>query len=362
VPLRDGMRLRLGDYVVRVELRTAPVEERPPQPAVARDFDTDGFFSAPVPEPPRRERPRDLPDPFDRPSSFVPAVDAAPERRRPPEFDDPFTLDAPAPERRLERPPPDFDWGPAEPQRPPERREAATGGDWGADWGAPPAPGPTQDPRALQPTPEPPEPAAPQVAPRARAAPAGEDALLAAFLRGLGVDPADGPDDAVARMEAFGREYRLMAEGLMHLLRKRAEEKGNARIAQTVVGAAEVNPLKFMPTVEDALAVMVAARTHGFADAEAAIVGAVRDLAAHHVATWRGTQAALRRMIDRFDPKALEKELAEVGTLEKLLAGGRRGKLWELYEKRYREIAKSAETRFLGEVGADFRDAYEKEE
>ena len=51
-----------------------------------------------------------------------------------------------------------------------------------------------------------------------------------------------------------------------------------------------------------------------------------------------------------------------MGLLEKLLAGGRRAKLWELYEKRFREIAESAETRFLGEVGADFRDAYETEE
>jgi type VI secretion system protein ImpI len=30
-----------------------------------------------------------------------------------------------------------------------------------------------------------------------------------------------------------------------------------------------------------------------------------------------------------------------------------------LYEERYRDIAKAAEDRFLGEVGADFREAYE---
>ena len=36
-------------------------------------------------------RPRDLPDPFERPASFVPAIDTAPpERRAPPVFDDPF--------------------------------------------------------------------------------------------------------------------------------------------------------------------------------------------------------------------------------------------------------------------------------
>ena len=163
-------------------------------------------------------------------------------------------------------------------------------------------------------------------------------------------------------MAAFGREYRMMAEGLMQLLRTRAQEKGSARIAQTVVGASEVNPLKFMPTVEDALAVMVAPRSGGFAEAEVAIAGALRDLAAHHVGTWRGTQTALRRMIDRFDPGAVEKELEELGLLEALLAGGRRAKLWELYRKRFDDIARSAETRFLGEVGADFRDAYEGED
>ncbi len=189
------------------------------------------------------------------------------------------------------------------------------------------------------------------------------DVALAAFLRGMGLDAEDAPGgDPVARLEALGREYRLMAEGLMQLLRMRAREKGNARIAQTVVGAVENNPLKLMPAVEDALAVMLSPRGSGFTDAEGAITGAVRDLAAHQVGAWRGVQAALHRMVDRFDPKLLEAELERLGLLETLLAGGRRAKLWELYEKRFREIAEGAEKRFLGEVGADFRDAYETEE
>jgi type VI secretion system protein ImpI len=191
---------------------------------------------------------------------------------------------------------------------------------------------------------------------------AGADAALAAFCRGLGIEAADlARGDPEARMEAFGREYRLMLEGLMELLRKRAQEKSNARIAQTVVGAAEVNPLKFMPSPEAALETMLRDRSPGFLDAEAAIAGAVRDLALHHVAAWRGVQTALRRMTDRFDPAALEEELKSLSRIETLLAGGRSAKLWALYEERYREIARSAESRFLGEVGADFRDAYEAE-
>jgi type VI secretion system protein ImpI len=168
--------------------------------------------------------------------------------------------------------------------------------------------------------------------------------------------------DPVVQMENFGREYRMMLEGLIHLLRKRAEEKGEARIAQTVVGASEVNPLKFMPTVEDVIATFLTQRNVGFLPPEAAINGSIRDLAHHHVRTWRGVQAALARMVERFDPAALESELKSQSAWDALLAGGRRAKLWELYEKRYREIARSASTRFLGEIGSDFRDGYEERE
>ena len=79
-----------------------------------------------------------------------------------------------------------------------------------------------------------------------------------AFLRGLGLDPAAFPPrDADAEMEEFGRAYRLMLEGLMHLLRKRAREKDSARVSRTIVGAVDVNPLKFMPTADAALATMM---------------------------------------------------------------------------------------------------------
>ena len=128
-----------------------------------------------------------------------------------------------------------------------------------------------------------------------------------------------------------------------------------------MIGSSEVNPLKFLPTVEDVLATIMAERSPGFLGGEAAIGDSVRDLAQHHVRAWRGVQGALRRMIDRFDPEAIEEELKSNSTFGTLLSGGRSARLWELYRKRHREIAQSAETRFLGEIGADFRDAYEEE-
>jgi type VI secretion system protein ImpI len=352
-PLRDGMRLRLGDYVLRVEVAgpathapaAAPAAYQPPAAAgtaPAAGLDTDDFFSAPIDAPTPEPRPPDLPDPFERPPSSHAWAEA--EKPPPPLFDDPFTLE-PARTPAAEPPSPfgTFDWD--APSEPAPR--------------AAPEPPPMRNPaprRATPPAASPPPIAAPPPPPGARG-----DGARDAFFRGLGLDPAERPaDDAAAEMEAIGRAHRMMLEGLMHLLHKRAEEKAGVRIAQTVVAGSEVNPLKFTPTVDDALAIMLARRSPGFLDQEAAIAGAIRDLAQHHVNAWRGVQGALGRMLDRFDPAKLEEELKQLSAIETLLAGGRRAKLWALYEERYREIARSAESRFLGEIGADFRDAYEQ--
>ncbi|MEO5760628.1 MAG: type VI secretion system-associated FHA domain protein TagH, partial [Mesorhizobium sp.] len=348
----------------------------------------DDFFSAKTEEEPRRPRPADLPNPFEQPAPGAFERVRSSERSSP-AFDDPFSLDpvsetASAAEQRdaplasdpfgLEPAPSPLN-GSAKSDRPSEF-------DDGFGFGPAPTPASVKDAapspreRAAEkpqtanpwdlPVPEAPAPLRQSIAARpARspaAAPPTEMALRSAFLRGMGIEEADFPGrDTVAEMEKFGREYRLMMDGLMQLLRKRAEEKGNARVAQTMVGASEVNPLKFLPTVDDVLVTIIAERSPGFLAGEPAIKDAVRDLAQHHVRAWRGVQSALRRMIDRFDPVALEKELKSGSAIGTLLSGGRGAKLWELYQKRHRDIARSAETTFLGEIGADFRDAYEEE-
>jgi type VI secretion system protein ImpI len=342
--LRNGMRLRLGEYVVWVDLEAeaAPPEAfQTPQPASRGPVDLGGddFFSLKVEDEPKAPRPADLPDPFEHPEpgAFA-AAEREAARHNSPAFDDPFSLDPVA-----TPPPPQaarFNGG--------GHHSMAASDAWTDAQRAPQA-----EPRRA-PTPE----AAPPKAPT----PASDAALRAAFLRGMGLDSAEYPSrDSIAEMERFGREYRMMMEGLMQLLRKRADEKGNARVAQTVVGASDVNPLKFLPTVDDVLGTMLADRSPGFLASEPAIADAIRDLAQHHVRAWRGVQGALRKMIDRFDPALIEEELKSSSAMETLLAGGRSAKLWELYQKRHRELALSAESRFMGEIGADFRNAYEGE-
>lgn len=363
--LRNGMRLRLGDYVMGVELptdqRDQPAHTAPPpvKPASRGTLSVgkDDFFSMKSEEQARQPRPSDLPNPFEQPEPGAYQRASFGERGSP-AFDDPFSLD-PVPSAGGSQ----------------ERSAADLGADDPFGFDSTPFPTPARQPPEEPARERPGNPSPPNrpllrqerstAEPRVAGRPAqGPDtlALRAALLRGMGVDPAQLADgDPVAEMEKFGREYRMMMEGLMQLLRKRAEEKVNARVAQTVVGSAEVNPLKFLPTVDDALATILAERSPGFLAGEPAIADAVRDLANHHVRAWRGMQGALRRMIDRFDPAAIERELKSSSAIETLLAGGRGAKLWELYLKRHKEIAASAESRFMGEIGADFRDAYEEE-
>jgi type VI secretion system protein ImpI len=416
--LQDGMRLRLGDYVLGVEMQRAAgtnstperqIADTPIASRVAASFGHDDFFSDKAEELPPTPRPSGLPDPFEkaRPSSFESYERADADRHRSPAFDDPYSMDpiaTPVPaavrsDAKSSNGPDDpFGFYASEPVHEPSQAPIAPPVPHAAPapvetWNEAPRParapwelpaevdGPVELPRnepVLAPTPRAPQlrpmpesvPAEPRGAPQAGAplrtpqaepsAPASGDAY-AAFLRGLGISEIAAAPDSAAVMEKFGREYRLMLEGLMQLLRKRAEEKGNARVAQTVVGASDVNPLKFMPTADDALSIMTRGTSPGFLAGEAAIADSIRDLASHHVRAWRGVQGALRRMIDRFDPAALEEELKASSGIGTLLAGGKSAKLWELYQKRHREIAQSAETRFLGEIGADFRDAYEEE-
>lgn len=391
--LRHGMRLRLGDYVVGVELPRSATSVAMPQPSASRapiSLGSDDFFAAKSEEEPQAPRPADLPSPFEQPQAgafraYERSDDAA--RQSSPAFDDPFSLDPVATPAPTDEPAPmataafsdPFGLGSPEPvKRTPAEpaRQNISFDDEPAVPPPPPAPSFTPEPageRRPRPwerpvrhaTPPPPPPSRqpePRPAPAPRQPSPSDDALRAAFLRGMGLDDAQASGrDPIAEMEKFGREYRLMLDGLMQLLRKRAEEKGNARIEQTVVGSSEVNPLKFLPTVDDVLATIMAERSPGFLAGEPAIKDAVRDLAHHHIRAWRGLQGALRRMIDRFDPAALEAELKSSSSFETLLAGGRSAKLWDIYKKRHREIAQSAETRFMGEIGADFRNAYEEE-
>ncbi len=411
VTLEHGTRLRMGDVVLRVEFEAEGQAAKPQAPARGAELAVDDFFAQPAQVEIRPPRPETLPEPFENPRAQGFTAPQNTDRPAPPPlFDDPFTLDparppsaarpnTPMPEAPAQRPAnpapaADFSFddffgapaaeakgsdpatgpGAAKPQAPVDFDFGPIAADPAPSVPAPPPvaepvpvarPPVAEMPQQPAPPPQPPIPAAmPPAAPAAAfAAPLAatalpDDALRQAFYRGLRVEPPSS-DDLLAEMEDLGRRFRQLSEGLILLLRTRAKEKGSARVAQTVIGHADVNPLKFLPTTDEAVSALAAARGKGYLDPDDAIEAAFRDLTDHHMRTWTALQTALRRMIDRFDPAAFEAEAAEAGALKALLPGGRSAKLWQYYTDRYREMASAAEERFLGDVGADFRDAYE---
>lgn len=335
--LHDGTRLRLGDVVLRAEVQSAGPAMRPvaDAPSGQASFAADDFFAQrPIGEAPP-PRPASLPEPFDRPRSAAPPA-AVPPRDAPPLFDDPFTLD----------PLPSHGRAPPEPEPQPHPPPAA-----------PPVPPLVPSP-AQAPDSDSGRPASPPDR-RVAEAPTRSSEAARAFLKGLGLDPTAGPDLGPEEMERLGWRFRALVEALEQSLRTRAREKRSLRVAQTVIGSSDVNPLKFLVTTEDILQAMIGPARPGYMDGDDAIAAAVRDLADHQVRSWTGLQASLRRMIERFDPEEIEREMEAAGRLRAILAGGRGALLWQLYRERFQSIAKAAEDRFLGEVGSDYREAYE---
>lgn len=357
VPLDQGMRLRLGDFVFRVETSMAGSPAAEP-PLSDSPFDFGPAEKAQEPA----ARPDSLPDPFGiRREDRVSVRRETPAAPRPFAQEDPFGLDM---RKAREAPKPDDLLSGPSPMR---------GGYFDTPAPAPEPVDQTMTPEPVQPMlpPEPvqsmpsPEPIFP--APKSEPSPPqanAEDAdmIRTALYRGLGLDPDRFPvGDLAAEVEEVGSRLRELVDGLMLLLRTRAQEKQKVRVAQTLISNADVNPLKFLASTDEAIAALIHPRGAGYLPPDRAVAEAYSDLVDHQLRTWTALQTSLRRMIDRFDPEEIEKDLDETGLLEKLIAGGRSAKMWQLYQDRYREIARSAEEQFLGEIGQDFRDAYENQ-
>lgn len=186
---------------------------------------------------------------------------------------------------------------------------------------------------------------------------------LAAFLAGAGLDPASlSTADAETLMQVVGEAFREMVKGLQETLLARSEIKSEFRLERTMIRPKENNPLKFSPSVDEAMAAML---QDGHGGAYLTPVAAVRegfnDLQAHQVAVMAGMQVALSALLKRFDPNALEKRLKSQSVLESILPAARKAKYWELYEELYKEIAREAEDDFQGLFGREFATAYERQ-
>jgi type VI secretion system FHA domain protein len=229
----------------------------------------------------------------------------------------------------------------------------------------PPPPPPQRDgfarhPAAAAPGSEaeaaPPPPARPAAAP----AEADGEGLIAAFLAGAGLPDlirrSNVPPEQL--MRGLGAAFRAFVEGLREVLITRASIKSEFRIEQTIIAARGNNPLKFSPSVEDALAAMLGESRGAFMDAEGAVRDSLDDIKRHEMATMEAMQAGLRAVLGQLDPAKLREEAEAAGGLS-LVPAQRRARAFDLFEQRFAAVLRDAENTTDGVFARAFARAYE---
>ena len=71
-----------------------------------------------------------------------------------------------------------------------------------------------------------------------------------------------------------------------------------------------------------------------------------------------GMHSALATVLARFDPKALEKRMAEQSLVDSFLPTTRKAKLWDQFGQLYGAVSREAEQDFQTLFGAEFLKAY----
>lgn len=205
--------------------------------------------------------------------------------------------------------------------------------------------------------------AAPAPAPAAIApsAPASDNEILKAMLRGLGLPNLKVNYPATELAETVGAMLREAAAGTIDVLMARALTKQESRIEVTMLTVHSNNPLKFFPNADAALTQMLTGAMAGYMPPVQAMASAFDDLRAHELAVIAGMRSALSAVLHRFDPASIEERLALPTMLDKMLSTNRKAKMWDRLVELYGEIAREADDDLQRLFGEKFSEAYEEQ-
>jgi type VI secretion system protein ImpI len=182
------------------------------------------------------------------------------------------------------------------------------------------------------------------------------------IARGAGL-----PDDAFAAhapaefAEEVGQLLRLVAENMRQLLDARQQAKRFARSSnQTTIQALDNNPLKFAPTVEEAMRIMFGPATRSYLDAPSAIAQGFDDLKTHQIKTFSAMQHALKRLMEEFDPATIEKAPTGGRGLVGAL-GSSKARSWDVYATRWQARTHGHEDGMLNAFMHYFAEYYDRD-
>jgi predicted component of type VI protein secretion system len=201
---------------------------------------------------------------------------------------------------------------------------------------------------------------APSAAPGARRAGSSDD-LWRAFQEGAetAVELPDGLRPESMRM--LGAMMKSLVGGVRRLLQQRMLIKQELDANVTTLRTRQNNPIKFAPDDARAIAALLKPPLPGFTAGPPAVDEVMIDLQVHTLATRTAMRVAIERVLARFEPQALEQRLEGGSMLQRLLPGGRKAALWDLYLQQQRAIRSDALDGFQAAFAQAFAEAYEHE-
>ena len=142
--------------------------------------------------------------------------------------------------------------------------------------------------------------------------------------------------DANQLADQLGEIMRVSVSSLMQLLQARNEAKRFTRsTSQTTIQATENNPLKFSPTVEDAMRILFGPKTHSYLDARRAFAQGFDDLKSHQLKTYMAMQHAVTRLVADLDPAAITRDIeTDDSIIDKVRS--RKSRLWDAFLIRWK--------------------------
>lgn len=202
----------------------------------------------------------------------------------------------------------------------------------------------------------------PRAAPmEARDVAPGAEAFIRRFAQGASI-----PEQVLARRdplelaEELGILIHIIAENLKQLLSARSEAKRFTRAGnQTMIQALDNNPLKFAPTTEDALKLMLGPPTRGYLDAQRTLEAAFRDLKTHQIKTFSAMQSAVKMLVEDLDPEEID---ASIGPDEGVggWLGNRKTRLWDDFLCRWQAKTAGQSDGLLGAFMLYFAECYDQ--
>lgn len=163
--------------------------------------------------------------------------------------------------------------------------------------------------------------------------------------------PAASSHAAPPELDAI---LRIVVDGVMDVLRARAEIKNTFRLPVTVIQRSENNPLKFALGTNEALAKILAPPDPAFLTGSAAFEDAFDDIRCHQMAMLAGVRAGFDALLGHFDPERFERE-GDGGRF------GSKGRHWERYRDHYQSLVADADGCFRRLFGDEFARAYEEQ-